>query len=178
MLDILAEALIELFSPNKQKQPPPRRRAPAAPPSEEGGWPESSVDERRAMEREEESESRRTMTLQDMVRQMAGMDEAPPPRPTRQRPPQRRREQSAQRKPAPQQPPAQVQAPRPASAAAKPAPDATQKPTTRRGTQSSGLDFVARLKSNPDAAREAFVYSEIFGKPLGERRGGSHDVGR
>lgn len=37
----------------------------------------------------------------------------------------------------------------------------------KRGKQ--GLDFVAKLRSNPAAAREAFVFSEIFGKPLGER---------
>lgn len=30
-------------------------------------------------------------------------------------------------------------------------------------------DYVARLQANPNAAREAFVYAEIFGPPLADR---------
>ncbi|MCC8167674.1 MAG: hypothetical protein LIQ31_16425 [Planctomycetes bacterium] len=33
-----------------------------------------------------------------------------------------------------------------------------------------GLEFVQKLRSNPAAAREAFVSAEIFGRPLSERR--------
>lgn len=36
-------------------------------------------------------------------------------------------------------------------------------------TEKSPLDFVAELRNNPDAARKAFVYAEVFGRPLGER---------
>ncbi len=36
-------------------------------------------------------------------------------------------------------------------------------------TQPAQFDFIAALRSNPDAARQAFVYSEIFGKPLADR---------
>jgi hypothetical protein len=31
--------------------------------------------------------------------------------------------------------------------------------------------LALRLRNNPAAAREAFIYAEIFGRPLGDRHG-------
>lgn len=60
--------------------------------------------------------------------------------------------------------PAQTYAP----AASRAVEQSMEDPAISAGTEKTS-EFIAKLRSNPSAAREAFVYSEIFGRPLGER---------
>lgn len=42
-------------------------------------------------------------------------------------------------------------------------------PATSRETRSVVPEYISRLRNNPGAARQAFVYAEIFGPPLADR---------
>ena len=40
----------------------------------------------------------------------------------------------------------------------------------RKETVNPAAELAARLRNNPSAARDAFIFSEIFGTPVGERQ--------
>lgn len=174
MLDIIL-ALIELITGEKQKQPPPRRNRQAHPqgrPQQQSGDPFRREQTPAANAGQPQEEA---LSIEDVIRRLTGQQEeeaepAPPP-PQRRRPPPATRQQ-----PGRGQRPQQVRS-RPAPAApAKPA----AVPVTTRGEQtqparnaaerSTASDFVAELRNDPNAARRAFIYSEIFGKPLADRQ--------
>lgn len=192
MLDILLEALVELFG-GKKPQAPVRRRtrraepqgdrprsAPGAPSartnapaaSENRGWPDAAPDGSFGRDVAEDAAPGETMTLETLVRRMIGVEEqerTPPPRPARPRQEQRPKSRGQRTgKPRPQ--PAKPKPVVPAlletrQGAGVPATSAS--PAKRE--EGTGLEFVAALRGNPEAARKAFVYSEIFGRPLGDR---------
>ncbi len=152
MWKILLEVLAEIFGLGeepKRQQPQRRTRTPPARGSS-GSAPGDAA-------------PRQTTVLEDMVRKMTGLDEAPPPR-------RNARTRVAARPPVPK--PAMIQpAPRRPEPLPVPSrPVVPQAPRLSAGRPSgAGLEYAARLRNNPEAARDAFVFSEIFGRPLGDR---------
>ena len=187
MLDILAEALIELLG--GKKNAPPARTRRSGPTARDGVPAPSSADPfRKDPEPEPPPPQQRTMTLEDLVRKISGMDEVeedtvdedefmPSYPPVYEQPVQSRaadqklaEEQLTRRRALAEQMRRDREL---AEAGAKRAALAASSDIAQRSaasTDSNGLDFVSRIKANPAAAREAFVFSEIFGRPLGDRQ--------
>lgn len=178
MLDILAEFIIDLIQGRDQKKTQAQRqqkstqpRPSSYPPQPgQGHWPERSASDPYVQDHPSDIESERSLTIDEVMRRMKekaarGGGDAPvldpqfhPRRPDASRP-------------VPVAPP-------------RPQPPRTYAPTagkmmtlasrqTEEEVHTSGKkqspDFATRLRNNPAAARDAFVFSEIFGRPLGER---------
>ncbi len=132
----------------------------------------------------------RTYTLEDIVKKLVGFEDwdepaaarqktAPPSAPpSRPEPPQRPRRQGQNRP----KPPQQAAPKKPARTEETPAMAELDKyadgqdlgrlaplDASANGRSDHGLDFVEALRDNPHAVRDAFVYSVIFGRPIGER---------
>ena len=171
MLDFLMAVIEELFG-QKRPQAQPRRRVRTAsdsqpseaPPARRGAgsprqWPEPP-----------EAENPQP-SLEDMMRRFFGSEEDA----------EEGEAKSAEAAPAPLPPPAR---PRPPAAAASEDPDLkpvygeTPRLAGQKAAETGAAapaparavpEFAARLRSNPAAARQAFVYAEIFGPPLANR---------
>lgn len=155
MLDILVEALAELLGGKPQRG---RTRRPdgtgsrTAAPHAENANP--------FQRRNDAEPETRVVTLDDILRNALGLEkEQPPPKRVPAR--KSRRDKSGREKEAARE----IPAPPPAPPEPPPAPEPPPQPT--RGE--SAFDLAARLRDDPQAAREAFIYSEIFGRPVGDR---------
>ncbi len=197
MLDMILDALQELFNPQPREQrntagqnrPRPRKQVvdtfggqTVRADPDDPAYPSQSS-------REPAPPVRRTLTLEDIVRKLAGVDDwddtanQGPARPAEQRPP-REEAPPPRRRP---QTPAKAKtraapAVRPARHEETPAQEELDKfrneqnlgslaPLDASGNANAdhSLDFVAHLRENPQAARDAFVYSVVFGRPIGEQ---------
>lgn len=193
MLDVLAELLIELFQGKDPKktaqQKRPQNRPPPATPQRADNWPQPSADDPYVKDHPSDAQNPGQtpglMSVEDLMRQMyekarqGGADapvldpdfhKSPPPAPRRKPPPQAQRRVRTPKPARPEPEPAREEP----LAAPAPVPAVPPGPRTvdvrpAADPAVSGPDFAARLRNNPDAAREAFVFSEIFGRPLGER---------
>ena len=184
LLELLTAILEEIFG-TKNKKPAAQPRRQVRQSGSGGPTARQSADMDAEWSRPGQDTARED--LQDVVRKLFGMEEQPqareeapppPPPPPRQQQQQRKQKQprrTASVKPTPENllpeatvekayqswtPPGEVSAPG-LSGALAPA----------RKSAEAGLppDFVAKLRNNPRAAREAFVYQEIFGPPLADR---------
>ncbi len=193
MWEMLIEALKELFDPTPNRPPPRRRASQSGAPT---GTPvyRGEPDQRPSSPPTEvtvEDVFRRLLTGEDEAarearhRDREGTTRAETPgRPVQDRTARQSARRSArqgrgQAVPAGASVPAAPQ--RRQAATAKPLSfqetiaraerqDAVFREEQDAGKGMYGLEFVRKLRANPEAAREAFVYSEIFGRPLSERR--------
>jgi hypothetical protein len=179
-LEIIVAIIKALFGLDEAEVPPPRPRR-SRQPAVEG----AAGKERRAPPQEAGPD--RQTSLDDIFRQLFGdvpaevereRESSPPPPPPPPFPPPIQPEQPVgkrrRRTPDPWVEAARkdigiadpVQTPPPIQAAmAEPAADGADGKLNRRRPA-----LVARLCGNPSELREAFVFSEIFGRPLAERR--------
>jgi hypothetical protein len=151
MLESLLDILSEILGLGGNEQPVSRQRQPQRP------------------QGQRQPQRAAAPSLEDMIRKMAGAEEAPPPQ--QQPQPKRgagRAQQPRERSRAdvPASARAAMSAPRPMAVS-----DVASVPAQERAR--AGADALAalraELRSDPGAARRAFVYSEIFGRPLGDR---------
>lgn len=166
MLDVLAELLIELFQgkdPKKKAAGQPARRP--APPPRQNDWPARSADDPYAQDHPSDQQAASGGGIEDILRRMhemasMGGPDAPVLDPGFEAPPPVEEFPVAP-------PPVKTYTPGP-TPRKTPAIPLHDVQTVQKKT-GSDLEFVAALRNNPEAARQAFVYSEIFGRPLGER---------
>lgn len=159
MLDIIASVLEELMGGKQQKQQPTRRTTRTRPPAEGSGTFQRDPEE-------EEDVKENGFSLEDIMRKMMGIDE-PKKKPASQRQAYNKAERGLTRT-RPREEPAPVEM----VAAPPPPPRQTPPPPPEPAPKHEApttVDYAAKLRANPESAREAFVFSEIFGRPLGDR---------
>lgn len=157
MLDVIAAVLEELMGGKQQKQQPTKRTTRTRPPAEGSGTFQRDPEEEEAKEN--------GFSLEDIMRKMMGIDE-PKKKPAPQRQTYNKAERGSTRT-RPREEPAPVEivaVPPPPPRQPTPPPEPTPKQVTP-----PAVDYAAKLRANPESAREAFVFSEIFGRPLGDR---------
>lgn len=158
MLDVIAAVLEELMGGKQQKQQPTKRTTRTRPPAEGSGTFQRDPEE-------EEEAKENGFSLEDIMRKMMGIDE-PKKKPAPQRQTYNKAERGSTRT-RPREEPAPVEmvaVPPPPPRQPMPPPEPTPKQVTP-----PAVDYAAKLRANPESAREAFVFSEIFGRPLGDR---------
>lgn len=169
MLEMLLEALAEILG--LETRPPQQRRQTG---SDSGTAGQRSAQRRDAaprttMQREdqygERTPSHGIPDIGEMVRRVMGLDEqeetAPPP-PEPEKP---RRQRQA---PAPRMESRRIEAATPTTYA-PPRALPVEKAAAPSKPRSPAAQTASRLRANPAAAREAFIYAEIFGPPLADR---------
>lgn len=194
MLDILAELLIDLLQGKDQKKKTQggagQPRNPASQPAQRaGGWPEQSKDDPYIKDHPSDLEASGEGSIADIMRRMhematkGGADapvlvpgyDKPPPEAARPQPARRAKPKPQPAKNYTPGPTATKNVPSAPPTPPEPAPAQTQmqtqplwQPVAKPASEFAGI--AEKLRNNPNAAREAFVYSEIFGRPLGERQ--------
>ncbi len=192
MFDLLIEALKELFDPRppgQGNQPRPNRPRRQAVDTFGGGVMDVEADPSSYPAHPSAQPAERTYTLEDIVKKLVGIEDwdeakesrpaAPPAEPPRPKEPPPRPRPQGQSRPKPKK-----------SAVPKRAALSEETPAlaelekfagnqdlghlaplngAENGRSDHSLDFVGALRDNPNAARDAFVYSVIFGRPIGER---------
>lgn len=178
MLEMLLEALAEIFG--IETRPPQKRRREG-----DGRDAPRRSSARRTPAREEAGPAARTpaepedevLTLGELFGKFFGMETT-----GKKRPPPPEDEPAEPEVPAP--PPPARAAGRRGGRKSRPAGDGTiaaapvyappppvrpSAPASDAEPETPASQLAARLRGNPDAAREAFIYAEIFGRPVGER---------
>lgn len=141
-----------------------------------GGEEAPSTARQRRSQQPQSSQRPQATSLEDMLRKMMGVEEAetpaPAPKPQARVAPTPRRTNSVRKTAAPAQRSVQpAPAPEPVQNRPALAPAfATASPAPGESSSAPVRDFLDALRTNPDAARQAFVYSEIFGAPLADRQ--------
>ena len=157
MFDLLAAILKELFVPKnspsqtrRRVRPPSRAMTRRQSPGPVAQSPQLSFEDmlRRFFGQEEEEDADEVATVQAVP--------APVPQPP---PPVEPTYKNVVRTPAIEEPPR-------SAARIAPTPNLAEKLPSAQAVP----EFVLRLRANPAAAREAFVYAEIFGPPLADRQ--------
>ncbi len=168
MLDILVALIEELLG--KKKTPPPRPRRQVRQADVQRSDAETVQAEQRQSWYDTSTtpvDGQNPVQFDQMVRQFFGMRDEEEDMPEESPQPVVEVREPGRNVAAPQTLTGTLTASAPAPAPLM-EPLATE-PQRRLGEESSLREIVHDLRNNPDAAREAFLYAEIFGPPLADR---------
>lgn len=169
MLEMLLEALAEILG--LETRPPQQRRRTGSGDSGTAGQRSAQrreAEPRTVVQRDdqygEQASGHGIPDIGEMVRRVMGLDEleesAPPPEPEK---PKRQRQAQAPRVES-----RRLEAVTPTTYAL-PRALPVEKAVAPSKPRNPAAQTAARLRANPEAAREAFIYAEIFGPPLADR---------